>query len=61
MTELLHFLVIFLNIVLAAFLITANEYYMHGSVLSHKKPHWVPQGYFLPFKGGADPSQGLVQ
>ena len=49
------------NIVLEAFLITANGYFMHGSVLSHKKPHWVPQGYFLPFKGGADHSQGLVQ
>ena len=49
------------NIVLAAFLITANGYFMHGSVSSHKKPHGVPQGYFIPSKGGAEPTQGLVE
>ena len=48
------------NIVLVAFLITANGYFMHGSVSSHKKPHGVPQWYVIPPKVGPDQSQGLV-
>ena len=39
-----------LNIVIAAFLITANGYFILGSFLSHKRPHGVPQEYFIPPK-----------